>query len=210
MKKKEVREKVAEKAHEIFEEGLNQRTFGNFSIRTGDGMSAVPYDKIEAEDVLLVDLEGNKIEGAKEPSTETPLHLEVYKRREDFSSLAHTHSPYATVFSCLGEPIPPTHNLLAYLGGEIQVAEYANNGTELLGENAAEALKDKKAVLLRNHGVLTGGEDAEDAHYAASVIEFCAEMHYRARSIGEPEQVDSNKLEELESYFEIQLSDSDD
>lgn len=201
------RKLIAEKGREMLEEGLTQRTSGNVSLRVDENTIAisptgVPYHEIDPDDVVLVDLDGELVEGTREPSSETPMHTEVYRTRDDVGGVIHTHSPYATTFAALGATIEPTHYLMAFAGTEVRTAEYGRNGTDDLGRKAVRTLGDDNAVLLRNHGVLAVGPSVEEAHNVASRVEYCARIHYQASQLGEPEVVDEDEMEVLIDHFQ--------
>lgn len=120
------------------------------------------------------------------------MHARVYRARPDVGGIAHTHSPYATTFACLGRAIEPVHYLLPIAGASVEVADYARHGTAELGRNAVAALDERRAVLLRNHGVLAVGPSLADAVDVAARVEFCARMYYQALQLGEPEPVDDD------------------
>lgn len=203
----EAQDKIAQKGVEILEEGLTQRTSGNVSMRVGGNHvaispSGVPYHEIEPEDVPIVDLDGNRVRGGKAPSSEAPMHTEVYQQRKDVNAVVHTHSPYATTFASLGQAIEPSHYLIAFAGKKIETAEYATNGTQDLAEKAVDTMSGRNAVLLQNHGVLAVGPTLDDAHNVASRVEYCARIHYQASLLGEPELVDDDELDDLIDYFQ--------
>lgn len=207
-----IRERVCETAKWMLDNGLTQETFGNVSCRVDDQTvaitpSAIRYPKLTPSDIALVDLDGNVIESDHKVSTETPIHLHVYQDRVDAEAILHTHSPFATVFACLGEPIRPYHNTLAHVGGTIYPSEYANNGTEELAQTVVNALNDRRACLLRNHGVLAIGDSIRDARYVASIVEFCAKMQLFSVMIGNPETVPESELSELSDHYRSQLQD---
>lgn len=204
------REAVARLGRELLERGLTRGTGGNVSVRAGERVaispSGVPYGDVTPERVAVVDGAGEVVAG-ENPSSELPLHLAVYDAREDAGAVVHTHSPYAATFASLDRPIPVSHYLLAYAGGEVPVAGYAPPGSEELGELAAAALgQDRDACLLRNHGVVAVGEDGLTALETAEMVEFCARIHYQAQSIGDPVVLDDEAVaglvESLSAYRE--------
>jgi len=200
------RRKVSELGHELLEQELTTGTGGNVSVRRGDRVavspSGVPYDEITSDQVPIVDLDGERVSGALAPSNETPLHTLVYRSRDDVGGIVHTHSPYASTFASLGEPIPASHYLIAFAGHKVPVAGYEPPGTEALGELAADTLgSDHDACLLQNHGVIAVGEDGDDAFETALMVEFVARIHYQARSIGEPELLSEANLDHLIEMF---------
>lgn len=162
---------------------------GNLSVRRGDRFavtpSGVPYGQTEPEDVPVVDLEGEVLAGALDPSSETPMHRAVYERFEP-GAVAHTHSPWATTLAVLGEPVRPVHYMLALAGGEVPVADYATYGTEELAANAVDAMAgaDSRACLLEHHGLVVAGPDAAAAVGTAEAVEAVAQLDCRARALG--------------------------
>ena len=160
------------------------RETGYFVIKP----SGVEYDKLKAEDMVVMDLEGNKIEGRYTPSSDTATHLELYKAFPNMGGIVHTHSTWATSWAQAGRAIPcygTTH--ADYIYGEIpcvrnltkeEIDEAYEKNTGLL---IVEEFKDKEymavpAVLCKNHGVFTWGKDAKDAVHNAVVAEEVAKM----------------------------------
>lgn len=192
----------------MVEQGLTKGTGGNLSERGEEDRVAIsptriPYEDIDADDVPVVDLEGERISGETPPSSETPMHTRIYRARDDVGGIAHTHSLYASTFATLGEPIPPSHYLLAYIGEKVPVAGFDQPGTEELGELAVEALGDEyDACLLQHHGVIAVGDSAEDALENALMVEFCAQVHYQAKCIGEPLILGGDDLDALIEGFD--------
>lgn len=200
------RESVVELGRELLESGLTKGSGGNVSVRDGDRVavspSGIPYEEVTPEIVPVVDLDGNRLEGDVEPSNETPMHAMIYEERSGVGGIVHSHSPYASTFASLGEPIPAAHYLIAYAGTEVPVAGYEPPGSEALGELAVEALGEEyNACLLQNHGVIAVGEDGSDAMEVAEMVEFVARIHYQASSIGEPVVMDDDDLESLVDMF---------
>ena len=200
------RERVGELGRKMLKQGLTRGSGGNVSVRSDDRVaispSGVAYEDVTAESVPIVDLDGERLEGELKPSNETPMHTILYRERDDIGGIVHTHSPYASTFASLNEPIPASHYLIAYAGQEIPVAGYEPPGTEALGELAADAMgQDHDAVLLKNHGVMAVGETGEGALEVAQMVEFCARIHHQALAVGEPEIMDSEDVEYLRHMF---------
>ena len=196
------RRQVTELGIRMLREGLTRGTGGNVSIRHGDhaaiNPSGIPYDEIDPADVPLVTIEGEQVAGPQEASSETPMHTAIYRERPDVGSVIHTHSPYATTFASLDEPVPASNRRIAVIGDEIPVAGFEQPGTEALGKLAVEALgTDHNACLLKNHGVIAVGADPETAYEVASLVEYCARVHYQALGVGEPTAVPHDELEAL-------------
>ncbi len=196
---------IVEYGKKLVEHGLTRGTSGNLSIFNREkkliaiSPSGMDYYKIEAEDIVVLDIEGNIVEGHRKPSSELELHRIFYERREDVDAIIHTHTMYSTVLSCLNWSLPPVHYVLASAGMDVRCAEYATFGTRELAENAYKAMIDRKAVLLANHGLLTVGKNLREAFSLTEEVEYCAELYYRAKSIGEPKIILD---EEMELMFE--------
>jgi L-fuculose-phosphate aldolase len=201
----ELRAEVSEQGRSMVEQNLTKGVGGNLSRRSDDDRvaispSGIPYDRITPEMIPVIDLDGEVIEGDFEPSTESPMHNRIYRNRPNASAVVHTHSHYATTFASLGQSIPPSHYLVSFIGDKIPLAGYATPGTEELGCKASDALEESyNACLLKNHGVIAIGNDVETALETALMVEFCARIHYQATSIGEPEIVPNESIEELRS-----------
>ncbi|WP_324760769.1 class II aldolase/adducin family protein [Haloarcula montana] len=199
----DTRNAICEYGRSLLEDDLTTGTGGNLSARLDEdhiaiSPSGVPYEEIAPSDVPVVRTDGTVVEGEIDPSTELPMHLEVYEQRPDVGGVVHTHSPYATTFASLGEAIPASHYLLAFTGTEVPVAEYETHATQALGDAAVEALGDSyNATLLRNHGVLTADDSLEDAYTVALMVEYCARIHHQACAIGEPEILPDEEIDRL-------------
>lgn len=200
------REAVADLGREMLAQGLTEGTGGNISTRNGDRVainpSGIPYEEIDPEDVPLVDINGEQVAGELGASSEKPMHLQIMRERDDVGAVVHTHSPYASTFASLHEPIPATHYLIAFAGKEVPVTPYEEPGSEELGAAAVDALgDDHNACLLGNHGVITVGEDPESAFEVALMVEYCARIHYQGQNIGEPTHLPDEELEHLFDRF---------
>lgn len=198
---------IAEYGRKLVEYNLTRGTSGNLSIFNRDekliaiSPSGMDYFKIEPEDIVIVDINGNIVEGHRKPSTEIEMHRIFYERREDINAIIHTHAMYSTVIACLNLSLPPVHYMLASAGMDVRCAEYATFGTRNLAENAYKAMEGRKAVLLANHGLLTGGRDIKEAFSITEEVEYCAELYYRAKSIGEPRIIPNKEMELMLEKF---------
>ena len=201
------RQAIADTGRKMLDQGLTKGTGGNVSSRVGDNHavispSGMPYEKITGDDVPLVDLDAEQVDGEYEPSAETPMHTMVYRQRDDVGGVVHNHSPYASTFASLGEPIGPSHYLIAFAGDQVPVAPYETYGTAELGSIAVDTLcADYNACLLENHGVLAVGDDVDSAFETALMVEYCARIHYQALSIGEPNLLPDDEIERLTEKF---------
>ncbi len=177
----------------LVEANLTKGTGGNLSIchREKGIMAITPsgidYFDIKPEQIVILDVETGKIlEGDAVPSSESDMHRIMYKYRVDLNAVIHTHTTYATTLACLNVALPAVHYLVALAGPDVPCAPYATYGTVELAKNAFETMKNRKACLLSNHGLLAGGPDLATAFTITEEIEFCCELYYRAKSIGEP------------------------
>ncbi|MCF7936008.1 MAG: L-fuculose-phosphate aldolase [Synergistales bacterium] len=184
------REGLAVFGRKMVERRLTTGTGGNLSVRSGERMALTPsgmeYDAVAPEDIVVMDLEGCVVEGARKPSSEYPLHRTVYRGCPWAGAVVHTHSVYCTVIASMRWEIPPVHYLVGLAGERVPCARYATFGTEELAEHALEALGAGKAVLLANHGLLAAGTDLEEAFTIAEQIEYVAEVYYRTSCLGSP------------------------
>ena len=205
MKHQDLREEVAEVAREMISSGLVTGTSGNVSARTSEGdvlitPSGLDYSILEPEDVVLVDREGQILEGELAPSTETPMHTGIYRARSNVGGIVHTHAYFSTTLACLGWEIPSVHYMIAVLSdeGRVPLAPYATYGTEELAGNASETLGGThRACLLQNHGTITVGDGPGKAFSLTVVLEDMAQIYYRTSLIGEPKILDSEQMSEV-------------
>lgn len=186
------RKEIIEYGKKLVEAGLTKGTGGNLSVfdRTQKLMAITPsgidFFAIQEEDIVIMNLEGEVVEGHRIPSSEWNMHLIQYQKRQDIDAVIHAHTTYSTVLACLRQPLPATHYMVAVAGKDVQVAEYATYGTKELAENAALAMQDRRAVLLANHGILAGANDLLNAFNIIEEVEYCAKIYCVARSMGEP------------------------
>jgi len=191
-----LRETVCACARKAADEGLVSGSSGNVSVRApgGEGLcvitpSGIGYDALLPEQVVVCDEKGNKaVDVETGPSMELPLHSAIYKARNDVHAVVHTHAVYSTVVSVLRIGIPPIiEEMVPFLGGELEVAEYAPAGSRQLADNVTAALGGKAAVLLANHGNLGVGKDLDKAFYAALLCERVARIYVESlKIIGAP------------------------
>jgi L-fuculose-phosphate aldolase len=186
------RQLIVEYGKRLITHGLIRGTAGNLSVLSrargfvAVSPSGLDYFETQPEDVPVVNLAGHFVEGKRKPTSELAFHLALYGGREDIGAVVHTHSVHATALACLGLELPPVHYLVGFAGGTVPCARYATFGTEDLARIALEAMQDRKAVLLANHGLIAGGADLKEAFMIAETVEFCAEIYCRCRALGHP------------------------
>jgi L-ribulose-5-phosphate 4-epimerase len=189
---------------ELPRHGLVVWTGGNISARdTESGLvaikpSGVRYDELRPDQMVVLDLEGNIVEGELKPSSDTYSHLYIYRHRADVGGVVHTHSRYATAFAAVGRPIPVVLTAIAdEFGGEIPCGGFSLIGDESIGKLVVERIGASPAVLLKNHGVFTIGKDARAAVKAAVMTEDVAASVYMAMQLGTPEEIPSEDIAKL-------------
>ncbi len=175
----------------LWEAGLIAGVDGNVSLKLASGRLLVTPSgllkcELRPEDLVQVDLDGRRLDGCHEATTELDLHLRVYRRRPDCGAVVHAHPPAATAFAVAGEGIPgdvlPEITLLM---GEVPVVPYATTGTPALGDAVEPFLADHEAVLLANHGAVTWGTDLGQARIRMESLEHGARILLAARSLGQ-------------------------
>lgn len=164
--------------------------------------SGVRYEVLKPADMVVVDLEGNVIEGDLKPSSDTASHLYIYRQRPDVAGIVHTHSPYATAFAAVGKPIPVCLTAMAdEFGGPIPVGEFALIGSEAIGKVVVDAIGSSCAVLLKQHGVFTVGASPAAAVKAAVMTEDVAKTVWLAMQIGQIEEISPADVESLHHRY---------
>ncbi|MHA1754125.1 MAG: class II aldolase/adducin family protein [Candidatus Odinarchaeia archaeon] len=203
-----IKKKIVEVSKRLTEKGFVIGPGGNVSYRihNEDKILITPtgivFSDIKANDILLLTFDGDKLEGNLKPSRETGLHLKIYKEHKDAGAIIHSHPPFATTLAIVGKKIPPLiDEFVAYVGKEVNIAEYGMSGSETLVENVAKAIGDSRAVLLANHGLLAYGKDLEDAFFITQLVEETAKIYVHALSIGKPRRLPENAVKKFYEFF---------
>jgi len=197
------RNDVVKYCRKLITTGLTKGTGGNISIYNREqrlmaiSPSGIDYFETEPEDIVVIDISGKIVDGKRKPSSEHELHRIFYVNRDDINAVVHTHSIYATVLATLRQPLPASSYLVAFSGLDVRCADYASFGSQELAELTFEAMTDRYAVLMANHGMLTGGKDILNAFNIAEQIEQCAEVYVKARAIGEPVILDEEEMKRM-------------
>ena len=205
-----LRAEVCELHAELPDNALVAWTSGNVSGRDPESglvvikPSGIKFRDLRPENMVIVDVDGQLVEGAHKPSSDTASHCYIYRQRPDVYGIVHTHSRYATAFAALGRPIPCVLTAMAdEFGGDIPCGGFALIGGEEIGQAVIEALKDSHspATLLQNHGVFTIGSDAEAAVKAAVMVEDNAAIVWLAMQLGEPLPIRSEDIARLHHRY---------
>jgi len=203
----EERERLLSTARDLLAAGLVEGTSGNLSMRLPDGNvlmtpTSIAYPTMTPEDLVVLDLSGEVVEGTRKPTTEKALHLACLEAHSDIASVVHCHAKYATMFAVTRQPIPCViEEFDIYIGGEVPVAAYQLTGSEELARELVPHLAERSAVLMANHGLLTIGRDPEQAASIAQLVERTAEIVWGARMLGDLAPLPNETLERFASVY---------
>jgi L-fuculose-phosphate aldolase len=175
-------------------------TSGNLSARAGEVVAVTAtgarLSQLEAEQVTAVDLGGRVVGGCLAPTSELALHLAIY-RRYRVGAVVHAHPPVATALSCVLDELPCIHPDMLALGGAVRVAAYQPFGSHEFARATAEALSDRHAVLMSNHGTLAIGDAPDQAVERTRLLEWAAALYWRAALIGTPRVLSGPQQQQL-------------
>ena len=185
---------------EMVDSDLVVGSAGNASMRIDEHIiitpSSVRYSEMNPEDFMVLDMNADVIEGDRNPSTELPMHLAVYKNRTDALAIVHSHSIYASAMALLNKSLPPIlDELVPKLGGEIKVTSYEMPGSSELGNRVVEAMELRSAVLIGNHGALCCGSSPREALDVAILLERACKIYMIALQLGTPSQLPEDVVE---------------
>lgn len=199
-----LKKQVLLKSKEAYDEKLFAGTSGNLSLMDREkGLIAItptsiPYPVLTVDDIVIIDLDGNVIEGIHRPSSEWRMHTEIYRNKPEVNAIVHTHSPNATAFAVVHEEIPVVLiEMMFFLMGNVPLAKYAAPGSEKLGVNAVKAMTKRTACLLENHGVVAVGKDLDEAYIRAVYTEDAANIYIKSKAVGTPKIIpreEQNKI----------------
>jgi L-fuculose-phosphate aldolase len=185
---------LVEACHRLAAAGLVVGTAGNVSVRAGDRVSltakGVTLGDVTTDDIAVADMDGQVLAGS--PTSELELHLAVY-RRCDAAAIVHTHAPMATAVACVLDELPVVHYQLLALGGSIRVAPFHPFGTRDLANAVADALRDRTAALLANHGAVNYASTLADAVNGAVLLEWACRLYIDASLLGRPRVLDERQ-----------------
>ena len=182
---------------------------GNISSRYKNGFlitpSGVKYSLLKADDIVFVSLDGKFDETKNKPSSEWRFHRDIYSSKNEANAIVHAHSTYATAVSAHNKDVPAFHYMVALAGGnDLKCAKYATFGTQELSDNIINALKNRKACLMSNHGQVAFGDNLEQAFELAQEVENICHQYINAIKIGEPKILSSSEmdviLEKVKNY----------
>lgn len=176
----------------LYDRNLVVASDGNISVRIDDRhLLITPSGKnkgfLHPQEIIVIDMDGNVIEGKGKASREYPMHRTIYMGRKDVNAIVHTHPVYATAFAMTGQSIPDNYLIESRVSlGKVGLAAYAPAGSVQLAENIKPFVKDCNAVLLMNHGAIAYGENLMSAYNKMEVLETVAKTIIVSRQIGIP------------------------
>ena len=203
----DIREQIIHGARSFSSLGLGVGTSGNLSARVNDGFlitpTGVPYEELRPAMIVRLNFQGEVTEGGLLPSSEWRFHCDLYKNRDEAGAIVHVHSPYATAIACNRQSIPAFHYMIAVAGGDsIRCADYATFGTAELSANVVEAMTDRKACLMANHGLLAFDKDVNAALKMTLEVEELARQYYLSLQIGTPTVLDDEEMSRIIEKFQ--------
>jgi L-fuculose-phosphate aldolase len=197
----------------MYKRGLVEGTAGNVSGRFGTDRvvvtpSSVGYEEMTLEDLVLVDLDGNTIEGSRSPTSEKALHLECYRAYPEVRGVVHCHATYASMFAAAQRPIPAgIDEFVIYIGGDVPCAEYRQSGSDELAAELAPHLQNRSAALMANHGMVCVGSSVEDALNSALIVEHNAEIMWGAELLGGVVALPEKAVTDFQNIYAFVRSD---
>ena len=201
------KEQVVRYGKKLIDRRLTTGSGGNISVYNREknlvaiSPSGLDYYETTPEDIVILDMDGNLVEGKHRPSSEAGMHLAFYKNRADVSGIVHTHSKFATAIACMGWELPAVHYLIGMAGHRVRCTGYATYGSEELAKKALETIGDSNAVLLANHGLIALGEDVDRAFSTAEHLEFVSEVYYLTKTLGTPNILSDEDMDEVMKKF---------
>ena len=201
------KEQVVRYGKKLIDRRLTTGSGGNISVYNREknlvaiSPSGLDYYETTPEDIVILDIDGNLVEGKHRPSSEAGMHLAFYKNRADVSGIVHTHSKFATAIACMGWELPAVHYLIGMAGHRVKCTGYATYGSDELAKKALETIGDSNAVLLANHGLIALGEDVDRAFSTAEHLEFVSEVYYLTKTLGTPNILSDEDMDEVMKKF---------
>ena len=203
------RRQIVEYGLKMAKDRLTPGTAGNLSIFDRESglmaisPSGIPYDQVKSEDVVIMDLLGNRVEGTRIPSSEYALHAAVYRKRSDAGAVVHTHSLYCTILACMGEPLRSTHYALAEAGrDELPLVPYRTYGTKELADAVEASLdSESRGFLMANHGMVAFGSSLPEAYSLATTMEWCAQVEWHCLAGGRMNVLSTEEMQEVMEHY---------
>jgi len=197
----DLKEEIITIAHKIYERNLTIGSGGNISLRTNDGIlitpSGIPFYELTSSDIITVDYNGNVKKGAHKPSSEALMHIEIYKTRKDINAIIHVHPPLLTGLSICRIKLDFFHPEQVVYLGNINYVEYVTPTTQKLAMKVKEAVKDSNFIILFNHGIVSLGENIDEAFYRIEILENLLKSLAIAKIFGTPVSLSFKAVQDI-------------
>ncbi len=205
-KEQAIRRAIVEAYVELARRGMNAVSSGNVSVRFAKGMLITPTG-CTAEDLRPADIVATGFDGASKgklrPSSEWIMHAEIYQRVADAHCVVHTHADHCVALSALRKPLPAFHYMIQVFGGsDVPIVDYFPFGTHELGRAAGQALENRKACLMANHGMVSRGSTIRAAFDAALLLETMCRQYLTALAAGTPTLLSAADMAIVARQFE--------
>ncbi len=212
-----VRQSVLDTARRMARLGLVVGTAGNVSARLtpsgsdgGELMAVTPagaaYESMSVDDVAVTNFDLEQIEGNRPPSSESLLHVGIYRHRADARAVVHTHSVYSSALAVAGMDLPAViDELTVYVGGAVRVSRYGFPGSRELADNVCAALGSNRAALIANHGAVAIGSSLDEALDVCLLVERAAQIYIMARSLGRVVPIPSEFVKAERAIYEAKI-----
>lgn len=212
MSKAQAQAEIVAAGQRLIATNLVAGSWGNISLLVDDNTIAITpsglgYEKQQPEDIVLLDAAGAVKEGRRIPSSESPLHVAIYKACPEARAIIHTHSIYASALAAMRQRVPAIiEDIVQIIGGPVACADYALPGTQELADNVVKVMGGRKAVLMANHGAVCWGKTLEDAFIVAQVLEKAAQIAIICASCGGAVELSQEDATIMHSFYEDHYS----
>ena len=190
----------------LYQKGMSPSTSGNVSIKTKEGIlisaSGTCLNDMSEEDIVLIDYNGNVLQGTKKPSSEKIMHSEIYTKRDDINAIIHCHCPVITAFAVAGveitKPILPD---FALLYDKIPIVPYCCPSSIELADVVGKYFEKYNVVLLKNHGVVVGSDTLQNAFYALESLRAYCETYFGAEVLGGAKSIAKKEIAKIKKLY---------
>lgn len=190
MNEQKLREQLCQSGKKLLNDGLVTGTWGNISCRINDKEmiitpSGISYEKLMPEDMVLVNIETLLYDGKLKPSSESPIHAEIYKEFKEVTAVIHNHSVNASIIAATNRVVKPyIADSAMILGTDVQSVEHALPGSDELRDGTIKALKGRYAAILKNHGAICVGRDIDEAFTVCHILEKTCQIQISVEMMG--------------------------
>ena len=205
----DVKAAVLAAAKTMYARGLVSGTAGNVSGRLDTERavltpSSLGYEEMTLDDLVIVDLDGEVLEGHRSATSEKALHLECLRAYPEVGGVVHCHATHASMFAVARQPIPAAiDEFVVYIGGDVPVAEYQPSGSDELAHSVVACLGDRSAALMANHGMVCIGKSVDDALHSALVVEHNAEIMWGSMALSGPVALPRKVIDNFNGIYDF-------